>query len=49
MTTESGELTPITPKPVKAKVKRLAKGKRTHIRRLKAEARKEGTVYRPVI
>lgn len=32
------------------KKKRLAKGLRLHIRRLKQEARKEGTVYRsPVI
>lgn len=30
--------------------KRLSKGLRTHIRRLKQEARKEGTVYRsPII
>ncbi len=35
--------------PVKTKRKRLSKSKRTHIRRMKAEARKEGVVYRPGI
>ena len=29
--------------------KRKSKSKRTHIRRMKAEARKEGVVYRPGI
>jgi hypothetical protein len=29
------------------KPKRLSKGQRLHIRRMKQEARKEGTVYRP--
>jgi hypothetical protein len=33
----------------KAKKKKLPKGKRTHIRRLKQEARKEGTVYKPPV
>jgi hypothetical protein len=33
----------------KKKTKRLAKGQRTHIRRLKQEARIAGTVYRPGI
>jgi hypothetical protein len=37
-------------KQVKTNKKRLPKGLRTHIRRLKQEARKEGTVYRaPVV
>jgi hypothetical protein len=31
------------------KAKRLPKSKRTHIRRLKAEAEKAGTVYKPVL
>jgi hypothetical protein len=39
----------MTDKIIKPKIKRLAKGKRLHIRRLKQEARKEGAVYRPVI
>jgi hypothetical protein len=39
-----------TNKISKTKKKRLPKGLRTHIRRLKQEARKEGTVYRaPVV
>ncbi|GAP13606.1 hypothetical protein LARV_01361 [Longilinea arvoryzae] len=29
------------------KVKRLPKGQRTHVRRLKQEAMKEGRVYKP--
>lgn len=29
------------------KTKRLPKGQRTHVRRLKQEARKEGAVYKP--
>lgn len=33
----------------KTKTKRKSKSKRTHIRRMKAEARKEGVVYRPGI
>jgi hypothetical protein len=33
----------------KTKTKRLSKSKRTHIRRMKAEARREGVVYRPGI
>jgi hypothetical protein len=36
-------------KTTKTNVKRLSKSKRLHIRRLKAEARREGAVYRPVI
>ncbi len=32
----------------KAKNKRLPKGKRTHVRKLKEEARRSGTVYKPV-
>ena len=31
------------------KVKRLPKGQRTHVRRLKQEAVKEGVVYKPAI
>jgi hypothetical protein len=31
----------------KTKTKRLPKGKRAHIRRLKEEARKAGIVYKP--
>ncbi len=31
----------------KTKVKRASKGQRTHVRKLKQEARKSGTVYRP--
>jgi hypothetical protein len=39
-----------TTKTSKTKTKRLPKGLRLHIRRLKQEASKEGTVYRaPVI
>jgi hypothetical protein len=34
-------------KTSKAKTKRLPKGKRTHVRRLKQEARKADTVYKP--
>jgi hypothetical protein len=34
-----------TDKTSKAKVKPLSKSERTHIRRLKQEARKAGTVY----
>ena len=37
----------MTKKASKAKPKRLPKGQRAHIRRLKQEARKTGTVYRP--
>ena len=40
----------MTDKTNKTKKKRLSKGLRLHIRRLKQEARKEGTVYRaPII
>lgn len=31
----------------KPKIKRLPKGQRTHVRRMKEEARKAGVVYRP--
>jgi len=31
------------------KVKRLPKGQRIHVRRLKQEAKKEGRVYKPAI
>ena len=34
---------------VKTKTKRLAKGKRVHVRRMKKVARDEGIVYRPEI
>ena len=37
----------MTDKTSKAKPKRLPKGQRTHIRRLKQEARKTGVAYRP--
>jgi hypothetical protein len=33
----------------KPKTKRLPKGQRTHVRRLKQEARKAGTVFKPGI
>jgi len=33
----------------KPKIKRLPKGKRTHVRRLKQEAKAAGTVYKPGI
>ncbi len=33
----------------KTKFKRLSKGQRTHVRRLKQAAREEGTIYRPPI
>jgi hypothetical protein len=36
-------------KTSKTKPKRLPKGQRTHVRRLKQEARKAGTVYKPGI
>jgi RNA processing factor Prp31 len=40
----------MTDKTRKTKKKRLPQGLRKHIRRLKQEARKEGTVYRsPII
>lgn len=40
----------MTDKTNKTTKKRLSQGLRTHIRRLKQEARKEGTVYRaPII
>jgi hypothetical protein len=40
----------MTDKTNKTNKKRLSQGLRTHIRRLKQEARKEGTVYRsPII
>ena len=31
------------------KVKRLSKGKRTHVRRMKKVARDEGKIYRPEV
>jgi hypothetical protein len=36
-------------KTSKLKTKRLSKGQRLHVRRLKQAATKEGTVYKPVI
>ncbi len=33
--------------PNKTKSKRLPKGQRTHVRRLKQEAREAGSVYKP--
>jgi len=36
-------------KTSKLKTKRLSKGQRTHVRRLKQAAGKEGVVYKPVI
>jgi hypothetical protein len=33
----------------KAKIKRLSKGQRTHVRRLKQEARITETVYKPAV
>ena len=38
----------MTIKIEKIKVKRLPKGQRTHVRRMKQEARKEVTVYKAV-
>lgn len=38
-----------TTKIEKVKVKRLPKSRRAHIRRMKQEARKAGTVYKPGI
>jgi hypothetical protein len=32
---------------IKPKIKRLPKGQRAHIRKLKEEARRAGTVYKP--
>jgi hypothetical protein len=40
------ELITMTNKPGKTVIKRLPKGQRTHVRRLKEEARKAGTVYK---
>jgi len=36
-------------KKVVTKIKRLSKGKRTHVRRMKKLARDEGKIYRPEI
>jgi hypothetical protein len=36
-------------KIIKPKIKRVSKSKRTHVRRMKAEAHLAGTVYRPGI
>jgi hypothetical protein len=33
--------------PTKPNAKRLPKGKRAHVRKMKQQARKEGTVYKP--
>jgi hypothetical protein len=33
----------------KTKTKRAPKGQRAHVRKLKQEARKAGTVYKPVV
>jgi hypothetical protein len=33
--------------PNKTRVKRLPKGKRIHVRRMKQEAQQTGTVYKP--
>jgi hypothetical protein len=48
-------MTNVTNEPIKiketdkTKPKRLSKSSRLHVRRMKQAARKEGTVYRPVI
>ncbi|MBE0696079.1 MAG: hypothetical protein IH586_04070 [Anaerolineaceae bacterium] len=42
------EFVQMAEKKSKPKTKRLSKGQRTHIRRLKQAATKEGTVYKPV-
>jgi hypothetical protein len=34
-------------KPMKPKFKKLSRGQRTHVRRVKEEARRSGSVYRP--
>ena len=47
MNIKSAEVKPVSNKPVVVKARRLSKSQRTHVRRMKAEARKEGTVYKP--
>jgi len=37
----------MTDKTIKTKIKRLPKGQRTHVRRLKREARIAGIAYKP--
>ena len=39
------ELTPMADKTIKTKRKRLSKGQRAHVRRLKQAARKAGATY----
>ena len=49
MKTESDELILVTTVAAKPKIKRISKSKRAHVRKMKAEARKEGIPYRPGI
>jgi hypothetical protein len=42
---QNKELTPMANKTSKTKPKRLSKGQRTHVRRLKQAARKAGTAH----
>jgi hypothetical protein len=49
MNTQLEELIAMINKKSNTKTKRLPKGKRTHVRRMKQEAREAGTVYRPEI
>ena len=45
----SKEFIPMSNQTSKTKTKRLPKGKRAHVRRLKQEAKAAGTVYKPGI
>jgi len=49
MVTQPEEKISMLNKKSKTKTKRLSKGIRTHVRRMKQEASKAGTVYKPVI
>jgi hypothetical protein len=43
------EKTFMSKQPSKNKIKRLAKSKRTHVRRMKQEAQQNGIVYKPEV
>jgi hypothetical protein len=47
MTVQEQKLIPMSNKTSKKKSKRLSKGQRAHVRRLKQEARITGIVYKP--
>jgi hypothetical protein len=47
MNAQPQDLLPMSNKTSKTKTKRLPKGQRTHVRRLKEDARKAGVVYKP--